>query len=92
MVRVVLDTNVVVSAALKPTGNERMAIEAIGVSRSILLLSPNLLAEYREVIARRKFRRVRAELEVLVAALAWAAFHVKPGTVPRVSRDVADKT
>ena len=53
-------------------------------------MSPALLAEYREVIARRKFRRVHAELDVLVSALAAAAYHVKPNTVPRVSRDIAD--
>jgi putative PIN family toxin of toxin-antitoxin system len=62
MVRVVLDTNVVISAALKPSGNKRAAVAAIRAAGAILLLSPALLAEYEQVAARRKFRRVHAEL------------------------------
>ena len=90
MVRVVLDTNVVISAALKPSGNERAVFAAVRAAGAILLVSPALLAEYEQVAARGKFRRVHAELEAVIAAIRLSAHHVSPDSVPRVSRDVAD--
>jgi uncharacterized protein len=90
MVRVVLDTNVVISAALKPSGNERAAFAAVQATGAILLVSPALLAEYEQVAARRKFRRIHAELDGVITAIRLSAHHVSPESVPRVSRDVAD--
>lgn len=90
MARVVLDTNIVVSAALNPGGNERMAVEAIGASGSRLIVSAALLAEYERVAARRKFRRIRTELDDLISALRLIAHQVKPLAQRRVSPDPDD--
>ena len=90
MVRVVRDTNVIVSAALNPGGNERMAVEAIGTSGSLLIVSAALLAEYERVAARRKFRLIHTELKGLISALRLAAHHVKPAVTRRVSPDPDD--
>jgi uncharacterized protein len=90
VVRVVLDTNVVVSAALKPDGNERAVFAAVLAAGAILLVSPALLAEYEQVAGRRKFRRVRRELAGVIAAIRMSAHHVSPKVVPHVSRDAGD--
>jgi uncharacterized protein len=90
MVRVVLDTNVVISAALKPNGNERAVFTAVRAADAILLVSPALLAEYEQVAARGKFRRIHAELAGVIAAIRLSAHLVHPEAVPRVSRDIAD--
>jgi putative PIN family toxin of toxin-antitoxin system len=90
MLRIVLDTNVVISAALNPAGNEGAAIEEIRTTDSVLIVSAALLAEYRHVIGRAKFRRNHADLADLVSAIARAAHHVHPAVVPRVSRDAGD--
>ena len=52
--RLVLDTNVVVSAALKPKGLER-AVFTIAITRPArLYLTQPILAEYAEVLSRRE--------------------------------------
>jgi putative PIN family toxin of toxin-antitoxin system len=90
VLRVVLDTNVLISAALNPAGNEGGAIEAARTSGSVLIVSPALLAESRRVIGRAKFRRNHTDLAVLVSAVAQVAHLVHPAAVSRVSRDADD--
>jgi putative PIN family toxin of toxin-antitoxin system len=56
-VRAVLDPNVLVSAAISPTGPPRQIISAWVEGRFELVASPQLLSETRDVLARPKFRR-----------------------------------
>lgn len=56
MTRVVLDTNVVVSAFLKPSGAEALVL-LLGLSRTVqLLISEALLGEYQLVLSKPKFK------------------------------------
>ena len=57
MARVVLDTNVVVSACLTPEGAPATIVELALLGAFTLCLSPAVLAKYREVLAREKFSR-----------------------------------
>lgn len=54
--RLVLDTNIVVSAALKPDGLPRTVLIVATTKPSILYISNEILAEYRDVLARPEFR------------------------------------
>jgi putative PIN family toxin of toxin-antitoxin system len=56
-VRVVLDANVLVSAAISTAGPPREIVGAWIDARFELVASPALLAELRDVLARPKFRR-----------------------------------
>jgi uncharacterized protein len=56
--RVVLDTNVLISAALQPSGLEARLIELAARRAVELCVSPEVLAEYREVLSRPKFARL----------------------------------
>jgi putative PIN family toxin of toxin-antitoxin system len=56
-VRAVLDTNVIVSAVLSPTGAPRSVLEAWRDGRFELIASPRLLAELRRVLEYPKLRR-----------------------------------
>jgi len=56
-VRAVLDANVLVSAAISTAGPPRQIVTAWVDGRFELIASPALLAELRDVLARRKFRR-----------------------------------
>ncbi len=57
MIRVVLDTNIIVSALLQPLGPPaQVFLLAIGASIQ-LCVSGNVYAEYEEVIRRPRFRR-----------------------------------
>lgn len=55
--RLVIDPGVYVSAAISGTGAPAQLLETAVEGRVVLLVSPLLLAELREVLARRKFRR-----------------------------------
>ena len=55
--RAVLDPNVLVSAAISPTGQPRQILTAWIEQRFELIASPALLDELADVLARPKFRR-----------------------------------
>lgn len=67
--RVVLDTNVVVSAHLKEDGFERFVLDLALNHKLQLFLSPEILEEYRGVLARAKLRvnpeRVAASFQLI---------------------------
>lgn len=56
MIRVVLDTNIIVSAALNKNGNEASVLRLVTDARVILFVSDEILAEYQAVLSRPKFR------------------------------------
>lgn len=53
--RIVLDTNVLVSALLKPLSDSGTILGHIRAERLVLLLDQRILLEYREVLRRPKF-------------------------------------
>ena len=89
--RVVLDTNVVVSAALRPRGLEGRVIELIAAHVLSLCISPDVLTEYREVFQRSKFSHLDAEhVSRLLTLLTSEATVVSPTNRLSVSPDEAD--
>lgn len=55
-VRLVLDTNVLVSAALKPEDLQRTAVLLAVTKPARLYITPAILEEYADVLARRELR------------------------------------
>jgi putative PIN family toxin of toxin-antitoxin system len=55
MIRVVIDTNVLVSAALKDRDPEAVILFVAGRDDMEWLVSPEIMAEYRDVLSRPKF-------------------------------------
>jgi putative PIN family toxin of toxin-antitoxin system len=53
--RIVLDTNVLISAALKPQGQQALVVYLVALGAVELFVSSEVLAEYREVFSRPKF-------------------------------------
>ncbi|HXJ38496.1 MAG TPA: putative toxin-antitoxin system toxin component, PIN family [Bryobacteraceae bacterium] len=68
--RVVLDTNVLISAALKPGGLEAAVVEAVVAGRLEAWVTPEVWAEYEEVLARPKFAPMRAASQGMLDALS----------------------
>jgi len=60
--RLVLDTNVVVSALLKPASVPGRALAAIWATNAVVLYDARIDQEYRDVLRRPKFRAIAAEL------------------------------
>jgi len=53
--RVILDTNVLVSALLTPSGNPSRILQAVIDGEIVLVHSAAIMAEYRSVLARPRF-------------------------------------
>ena len=78
--RLVVDTNVLVSALLKPSSVPALALAALWAKASVLY-DARVVAEYTAVLARPKFRGIpRADVEALLAAVR--AHGVDLGPVP----------
>jgi putative PIN family toxin of toxin-antitoxin system len=69
--RIVLDTNILVSGLLQPFGPSGQIVRLVASGELVLCHDPRILAEYREVLLRKKFRfdpeRVSALLEEIMA-------------------------
>jgi putative PIN family toxin of toxin-antitoxin system len=82
MIRVVLDTNILVSALLQPQGlPARTFLMTLGGITAQLCVSGDIYAEYEEVIRRAKFNRTEAVIESALRAIRQNGFWVKPSEV-----------
>jgi putative PIN family toxin of toxin-antitoxin system len=93
-VRVVLDTNTLVSALLSPHGPPRQLLDAARHHAFELCTSPVLMAELLDVVSREKFasRFSKAGLMPLgiISEIRRLASLAVPDSVPRVIADDAD--
>ncbi len=76
MLRVVIDTNVLVSALLKPESVPELILSLVLSGEIVLCLSEPIAAEYEEVLKREKFkkldqRKVKALLSRLIPEARW---------------------
>lgn len=88
--RVVLDTNVVVSAHLKPTGVSARVLALVQAgTETTLLYDDRIIAEYREVLAR---KGMPAEhIEMFLSSLQMGGERILPHPVPVTSPDPDDQ-
>jgi putative PIN family toxin of toxin-antitoxin system len=77
-VRVVLDTNVLLSACLKPAGLEAQVVE-MAISGAVeACVTSAVLDEYADVLRRDKFRAYRDRAEAILAAIEACTVRVVP--------------
>jgi len=88
--RVVLDTNVVVSAHLNSEGYERHVLDLVLAGKLHLVVSPQILEEYEGVLRRPKFGIERRQVRRSLGLLRAAARVVRPHRQLKVTRDPAD--
>lgn len=96
--RYVLDTNVLMAAALPPVARPHRrgvvvaAVVAAARARGVLLLSPETWAELEEVAARPVFDRYipAGARRAFVAAIRDEALVIEPPCVERLCRDATD--
>jgi len=88
--RLVLDTNIVVSAALKTDGLQRTVLLLAMTRPARLYVTASLLAEYREVLARQEFKIRKGLRQQILQFLENHAQLVKPARVLRVAKDPDD--
>jgi len=86
----VLDTNVLVSAALKPESGLARIVERVLLRQAPLFVSPAIVLEYREVLNRPKFRP-KGLPPTWFPRLLQVAFHEEdPGPWPLPGPDPDD--
>ena len=88
--RVVIDTNVLVSAALKRLGAEAAIIDLVSSVVLQLCVSEPILAEYRSVLSRPKLRIEPSVLADFVELTHSRAIVVRPSTRLSISPDESD--
>ena len=79
MIRVVLDTNILVSALLSPQGPPAQVFVIAILEPDIqLCVSGDIFAEYEEVIRRPRLHRSESEIAAALRSIRQIAFWVKP--------------
>jgi putative PIN family toxin of toxin-antitoxin system len=88
--RLVIDTNVLVSAALKPAGLQRTVLLLATTKPARLYVSPPILEEYSEVLARPELR-IRKGLRIeLLQLLKNRSYTISPTCHLKVASDPDD--
>jgi uncharacterized protein len=90
MSRLVLDTNVLVSAFLAPRGNESHVLRLALSPKHQLYVSDAMVEEYRRILGKPKFKLRVRDLEEFFAFLNRQATTVVPGKQLHVSLDETD--
>lgn len=88
--RLVLDTNIVVSAALKPEGLQRTVVLLAITKPARLYISPAILSEYREVLSRPEFQIRKGLREQLLKLIRKRAHSLVPARHLQVTSDPGD--
>jgi putative PIN family toxin of toxin-antitoxin system len=88
--RLVLDTNIVVSAALKPDGLQRTVLLLAMTRPARLYISPPILSEYRMVLSRPEFK-IRKGLRLqFLQQIEEVSYLVSPTNPVRATSDPDD--
>lgn len=88
--RLVMDTNVIVSAILRPQGLERTVVLLAARKPAHWYVSEPIFAEYASVLARPKLRIARAERKQILDTIKQHRRVVVPSRLDRVTADPAD--
>lgn len=90
MIRVVVDTNVLVSAMIAPSGNEALIVLAARQGLIAACLSDAICDEYAGVLARPKFGFAPEEITALLGLLREHGEMYRPAPLSHVSPDPDD--
>lgn len=91
MIRIVLDTNVLVAGLLSDRAAPGQIAELITTGEIDLACDERILAEYREVLARPKLRINQSDAEDVLRHIEHTALRVKPEPWPEALPDPDDE-
>ena len=89
--RIVLDTNVVVSGLLNPDGSPGRVVDLFLAGEVVLIVDDRILAEYRAVLRRPKFGFAEADVSDFLDLVEAAAERVTAPPVALALPDEADR-
>jgi len=88
--RVVIDTNVMVSGVLNPHGSPGRIVDALLAETITVLHDDRILSEYRQVLLRPAFGFARSDVEALLDFVESAGEHISAGASSLVLPDPDD--
>jgi len=88
--RVVIDTNVIVSGVLNPYGSPGRILNAVLSGTITVLYDDRILPEYREVLLRRVFGFQRSDVDVLLDFIETDGIHTNAKPLTLVLPDPDD--
>src|SRR5947199_10803988 len=88
--RLVLDTNVVLSAVLKPDGLQRLIFQVALSPFCEVFVSAPILAEYEDVLSRKRFKLQPDEVKAVMSLVRGRATLVTPQNTVTASDDADD--
>ena len=88
--RLVLDTNVVLSAILKPDGLQRLIFQTALSPFCEVFVSAPILAEYEDVLSRKRFKLQLDEVQAVMNLIKTTANIVTPKNIVTASVDPDD--
>jgi putative PIN family toxin of toxin-antitoxin system len=88
--RLVIDTNIIVSSALKPEGLERTVFLLAITKPARLYVSAAIVAEYGEVLARPKLKIRKGLRQQILQLIRRRSYAVTPSHALQVTRDPDD--
>jgi putative PIN family toxin of toxin-antitoxin system len=89
-VRLVIDTNIVISAALQPDGLQRTVLLLAITKPARLYVSTPILSEYRDVLSRPELRIRRGLRRQLLRLIETCAHAVSPSRRIQIATDPDD--
>jgi uncharacterized protein len=90
MIRVVIDTNVVVSGTLTDEGLAASILDLAANKKILVIVSSEILSEYEEVLRRPRLKLSPARIRKVLAVIKRTSEIVKPSQTLSISRDEAD--
>ena len=90
MIRVVLDTNVILSSLLQPLGPPAKVLYLARRGFLELCVSGPVFAEYEEVLQRPRFKRIEASIPPTIQFIRESGVWVRPTESVRVCKDIDD--
>jgi putative PIN family toxin of toxin-antitoxin system len=88
--RLVIDTNVLISAAIKPAGLQRTVLLLAITKPARLYVSQPILEEYSEVLSRPELRIRKGLRQQLLQLIKNRCYNVAPTRFPEVTSDSDD--
>jgi uncharacterized protein len=88
--RLVLDTNIIVSAAIKPDGLQRTVLLLAITKPARMYVSAPILSEYRTVLSRPEFRIPKGQRSQLIELIENRAHLISPSLSLNVTSDPKD--
>lgn len=91
MIKVVIDTNILVSALLSPSGSPAKVFDFVLNSSVIMCYDSRIIAEYQDVLMRPKFSFDKKAIRQIIDFIVYSGISIVPIPVLDIFEDEDDK-